>query len=604
MQRMKKAVRLYLMYAAVVVLAAGHPLAAMATTTADGTPLVSEESHLTDQSTPQPTSTPAATDTSLSTVPAQQLDTAPVPTVSIPPIVTEAPSSSAPEQQSSTSSESTTSTTAPTINNTLNSNATTGNAAVDSNTTAGNAGTGDAEAVATFINTVNSSVSGGGAEFATFVTDVVGDVHGDIMLYPMLLAAMLQAANTPTESSISATNNASVTNNINLNAASGDAAVTDNTTAGNAATGTANTVANVMNIINSIIAANQSFVGTVNIYGNLDGDILVAPDFLPQLLANNTDSSSASGESLAVTSDDTQSIINNIELTAASGNALVAGNTSAGNASTGEAKTNLVLLNLSGHQIVAKDSLLVFVNVLGQWVGLIVDAPQGASAAALGTGVTTNDVAPDLTINVSNDSQIVNNIKLNSQSGDATVTGNTTAGNASTGNATASANIANVSGSQLGLTGWFGVLFINVFGNWFGSFGVDTARGNALTPGMGGVDEVPLAATPLQPFQFIPRHDSSPSVTQRSSNSKHQATSQEQSVATSEAAPAEEQKENKTVALSAYTPTPGTPVAQSSTPVRAQFDFLPFAASALLLGIGIVAIRTILAYIRERGALA
>ncbi|MET0979705.1 MAG: hypothetical protein ABWX90_00420, partial [Candidatus Saccharimonadales bacterium] len=456
---------------------------------------------------------------------------------------------------------------------------------------------------ATVINQINSSVNGNGAEFATFVTDVVGDVHGDIMLYPMLLASMLQAANNPSDSSIAVNNNAAVTNNVNLNATSGNADVIDNTRAGNATTGSANTVANVMNIINSIIAANQSFVGTVNIYGNLDGDILVAPDFLPQLLASNNGASSPDGSSLAVSSEETQSIMNNINLNAATGNAVVANNTTAGNATTGNAATNLVLLNLSGHQIVANDSLLVFVNVLGQWVGLIVDAPNGATAAALGNGVTTNTATPDLSIDVDNNSRIVNNLNLNSQSGNATVDGNTSAGNATTGNATASANVANISNSQLGLSGWFGVLFINVFGSWLGSFGVDTDRGNqpGSTSGGGSSTGQPASGpAPTGPFQFVA--SSARSAAKSTPFFGGYATDEYR--VTPVAEEAEPKSEVKGVAATAISTTPstGTPIAQPTT--AGEIDFLPIVAAAFMIGLGGVATRNIIAFFRGRGAIA
>jgi hypothetical protein len=607
MHNIKNNVKLCLIYVAVVLLAGGQPMVAMAET-AETIPPASQEQ--TSTTPPASETTQAEPDKNYTYDPvtnrwsgddwAWNPATGQYEAVVAPLVVEEQPVIVPPALDAPTTSAAITSDTDAVIDNTLNSNATTGNAAVSTNTTGGNATTGDAAAIATLMNTINSSVSGDGAQFATFVTDVVGDVHGDIMLYPMLLKAMLAAATNPTESSITANNSAAITNNLNLNATSGDADVTTNTTAGNATTGTANTVANVMNIINSIIAANQSFVGTVNIYGNLDGDILVAPDFLPQLLASNNGDSSAPANSLAVSSEDTQKIINNIDLTAISGDATVANNTNAGSATTGGAKTNLVLLNLSGHQIVAQDSLLVFVNVLGQWVGLILDAPQGTSAAALGTGVTTNNVAPDLTIDVNNTSQIVNNIALHSQSGDATVENNTNAGNATSGNATASANVANISGSQIGTSGWFGVLFINVFGNWFGSFGVDTARGTPVTPGRGGVSEAAPAVNPMRPFQFIPRQESARSVAASTTGSQgpRQGTPPVEEIVT------EEQKDEP-VALSAYTPSVGTPVAQASGAVaQSQFDFLPFIASAFLIGIGIIAIRTILAFVRERNALA
>lgn len=362
------------------------------------------------------------------------------------------------------------------IDNNIAANSQTGGAGVLSNTTAGNATTGNASAAATLTNIVNSAVNtGGGSGPATFVQNITGNVYGDIMLYPAMLAAMLQqqgnSSPTPTDVTTSTTN--AITNNVDLNAASGDATVAHNTTAGNATTGTANAVASVMNIINSIVAANKSFIGTVNIYGNLNGDILVAPDFIPQLLASNADANHPT----TIDTTNTTGIANNINLAAASGAATVDNNTSAGNATTGKAGTNLVLLNLTGQQIVASNSLLVFVNVLGTWVGMIVNAPTGATAAELGSGVTSNVSTPE-TLTTTTNNQITNNIDLAAQSGNATVSGNTRAGNATTGNATSSAMILNLANSSLGLANWFGVLFINVFGSWNGSFGVDTANGN------------------------------------------------------------------------------------------------------------------------------
>jgi len=611
MQKFKYAVRMCLIYAAVVLLAGGYPVAAMAEAV---------------DSAPPATATPTESTTTTPTAPAPEPERYTFNTETnhwdsnkwafnpasgqyervVTPLITEpqqqpVASDVAPTTQSAdtaTDHSATTSTsntnTSATINNGITSDATTGDATVKDNTTAGNATTGDASAIATVMNTINSSVNTNGADFATFVTDVVGDVHGDIMLYPMLLAAMLHAATTPEDSSIAVNNDATITNDLNLNATSGNATVKDNTTAGNATTGSANTVANVMNIINSIIAANQSFMGTVNIYGNLDGDILVAPDFLPQLLASNNGSSSAPASSLTVSSQETQSIINNINLNAASGNATVAGNTSGGNATTGQAATNLVLLNLSGHQIVASNSMLVFVNVLGQWVGMIVDAPTGATAAALGTGVTTNNVAPDLTIDVNNNSTIVNNLSLNSQSGDATVAGNTKAGNATTGNATASANVANIAGSQLGLSGWFGVLFINVFGSWLGSFGIDTEHGNspATVAAEGAPKSTANAPTSNQPFQFVEHvaraaTKSVPVFSDIIGDSEQQPTIEEQT------------PEVKAVTTAAKT-APYTPSSTPSAQTQDQFDILPLTAATFMLGLGGLATKSIVSFIRGR----
>lgn len=492
------------MYGASLFLVAGYPLTALA----DSTPAT------TDSSATAPVTAPASTDYSYnadtghwdtskwwynpitkSYVAVKPKPVEATPLVTPDPATSTTPAPSTPTTNTSTNNSATDTTNAA-ITNGVTSQAQTGDATVTKNTTAGNATSGNGSAVADITNMVNSTVSTGGSGPATFVENITGDVYGDIMLYPAMLAAMLQQPSAPSPTNVQATTTTGVVNNVNLNAASGAATVSDNTTAGNATSGTANAVASVMNIINSIVAANQSFIGTINIYGNLNGDILVAPDFIPQLLASNA----AASPTTTLSSTDTTGIANNVNLSAASGTATVSGNTSAGNATSGSANTNLVVLNLTGHQVVASSSILVFVNVLGTWVGMIVDAPAGATAAGLGSGVTSDAVLPQ-TLTTNTNTQITNNLDLAAQSGDATVSGNTTAGNATTGNATSSAMILNIANSTLGLSNWFGILNINVFGQWLGSFGIDTAAGNApvVTP----TNTVTPSATPPQAIAFI-----------------------------------------------------------------------------------------------------
>lgn len=391
-----------------------------------------------------------------------------------------------------------------TAENNLTSGATSGDSAVANNTAGGSAITGDAAAMATLLNLVNSSVTTGtNQKVASFTQDIMGDVKGDIVLYPLLLKAMLEAeVGGQNSSAIDVKNNFQLDTTVDLAANSGNAKVTENTSAGDARTGSATAVANVVNILNSMIAAQQSFIGTINIYGNLEGDILIAPDFIPQMLASNKDNDSSKTQ---LSTKDTTNIINNISAVAESGAAAVLGNTAAGNAATGEADTGVVIFNLTGHEIVAKNSLLVFVNVLGKWVGVIIDAPVGATSALIGNGVTKSQAyTPDLTVNAASNHGITNTISVGAKSGDATVSSNTTAGDATTGAAKALANIANISGSQFGISDWFGVLFINVFQNWYGDFGNDTPYGNAENPSTGPLIEVRV---PTGPIQFIPKEE-------------------------------------------------------------------------------------------------
>lgn len=527
-----KVTRRFLIYLTALVLVAGYPLSAMAdtqepTTPVVNTPVVTEQLPVATApaesqtvapttaavTTPAPTPPPKIHYTYNSTTghwdsvkwqynPATGAYEAPPAPIVVP--VVPAASSAAPvaptviDPKTDTSSADATKTidTSVLANNLLTSNALSGDGTVANNTTGGNATTGNAAAVATLLNAVNSSVtSGDNQKVASFTQDIMGDVTGDIILYPMLLKAMLEAQAGAPNSTINANTNNQLNNTVDLTAKSGNASVTNNTAAGNATSGSATAVANVVNILNSMIAAQKSFIGTINIYGNLNGDILIAPDFIPQMIANNKSSATPSTQ---LSSTDSTNIVNNISAVAKSGAATVLDNTSAGSAKSGDANTGVVIFNITGHEIIAKNSLLVFVNVLGKWVGVIVDAPVGATAALIGNGVSSDTTyAPDLKVNSVSTAGITNTISVDAQSGDATVAGNTSAGNATTGQARALANIANISGSQFSASDWFGVLFINVFQNWYGDFGIDTPYGNPTV----------IAPEPPSPIQFVPKSE-------------------------------------------------------------------------------------------------
>src|SRR5690606_2730582 len=77
---------------------------------------------------------------------------------------------------------------------------------------------------------------------------------------------------------------------------------------------------------------------------------------------------------------------------------------------------------------------------------------------------------------------IQNNVNVGAFSGDAEVSHNTSAGHASSGDANANVNVANIVNSNFSFGGWFGLLFINIFGDWLGSFGSNTPYGDYVQP--------------------------------------------------------------------------------------------------------------------------
>lgn len=420
------------------------------------------------------------------------------------------------------------------LNNYIGAVALSGSAGVIGNTTGGSATTGNAIDQANVLNLLqsNTNLLGAGRTVATFTANINGDVNGDLLFDPATIGS-LQNANGTTDvnNNLTVNNslNAAINNTIDLKANSGNATVASNTTGGDATTGSAQAIANVMNYINSSINSGQSFVGTININGNLNGDILLPADLIDQLIASNVPTVSVAvpsgpgtnntnnttvNNSVVVNNTNNQNIANNVTSAAQSGNAKVADNTTGGNASTGQATTNVTAFNLTGSDVIGTNDILVFVNVLGKWVGMIVNAPAGATAASLGGGITRNTTVDNsATLNNTVNGDITNNINVAAKSGDATVKNNTSGGDAKTGNAKTAVNLLNVQGSKLDISNWFGILFINVFGTWQGSFGVNTSAGdsaiaNAVAAGAAGGTGVPEAATP-QVFRFVPRPGSS-----------------------------------------------------------------------------------------------
>ena len=409
------------------------------------------------------------------------------------------------------------------ISNNLTQNAVSGNVLLSGNTTVGNGTSGDATNLANIINMLQSTWSPlAGGTLSTFTATIDGDVTGDLYIDPASISHTGSNSNNSLNNTgsnnltVNTATNGTITNNVDLNATTGDVAVTGNTTGGNATSGNALAMANLVNAINSSIAAGRSFMGMINITGNLNGDILLPPEILNSLIASTGPGSSnsvANSVSNNVEGNVTtnQTINNNVTATATTGTAEVSHNTTGGNATSGNATTQINILNLTGKEVVGKDALLVFVNVLGKWTGLIMNAPQGSTAAALGGGIVTNTGADstntatnttsnNMALNALTNQTINNNVHVNAASGDASVTDNTTGGNATSGNATAAVNIANINTSNLSFSDWFGILFINVFGTWNGSFGINTDAGNTPAP----TTPTPTPETPMpQTFTFV-----------------------------------------------------------------------------------------------------
>ena len=135
-----------------------------------------------------------------------------------------------------------------TMNNTVTSAASSGTALVLGNTAAGSATSGNVLTQADIVNLLQSSsnVLGSDSNTIVFTKNIDGDVNGDLFLDPSQLTTVQNtSSNTDLNNNLTINNStdASINNDINLTAKSGDAAVAQNTEAGDATTGNAQAVA-------------------------------------------------------------------------------------------------------------------------------------------------------------------------------------------------------------------------------------------------------------------------------------------------------------------------------------------------------------------------
>lgn len=408
------------------------------------------------------------------------------------------------------------------LTNNINSNATSGNVNANQNTSAGNATSGNALASATIINSVNTS-SNLTAQPVTFTENIDGNVNGDITIDPNQLQPSSVNLQNSNDVNVNTKTSGVINNNVNLSANSGNVNTSENTKVGDATSGSAQAMANVVNMLNSYISAGQSFIGTININGNLNGNILMPPTFLNSLAASgapHTTVNLGNTNSTNINASNATQIINNINSNAKSGSVDQSENTTAGNATSGNASTSVVIYNLTGNQIIGSNGLLVFINVMGTWVGVIVNAPVGSHSALLGSGSITGNNNNTTNFSSSTNNSINNNITLAATSGNVSQNRNTEAGNATSGNASTSANVANLASDTIDFSGWFGILFINVFGNWHGNFGAMPTVMAAVTDNTGPSSSNGAAnynKTPV--FSFQPKTTATTNLESATNNS-------------------------------------------------------------------------------------
>lgn len=278
-------------------------------------------------------------------------------------------------------------------------------------------------------------------------------------------------------------NTATVTNNAEIEAVTGENYVDTRTSFSNVYTGDAYGGANIMNIVNTnIIDSNYRFL-TLNAMGDLDGDILLPTQELFNSFYGKPNGMTQleSAEDRHLTIDNTNEAIvdNNLDTEAETG--LNTANSSISPIiMTGDASAESNVLSKINQNILGGDVMYLLIRVHGYWDGQVRGLPEGLAWTWTPDGVLIYNEDAEIvdspllpydvdTYNAEitdfNTVAINNNVTIDAITGKNEAYGGVST--VVTGNAVASANVMNVANTNVIAANWtFAV--INIFGDFDG----------------------------------------------------------------------------------------------------------------------------------------
>ena len=315
-----------------------------------------------------------------------------------------------------------------------NANGNTGHGTVVSN---------DVNVAFNMVNFLNTNVTSSNWWFSSL--NVFGDWNGDIVLPQMIAQGNNLTINSESEneetgansennSSAETTNSfdvgnnneAEITNNVKLNAQTGDNKTSFNTGTGSGEFGETDAETNTINLANINVTGDSWWLVIVNTFGSREGATIGSPSNMVVKASKNTtilspansgiearnsstgpdSDNNASVEinhSTNIENDNEATINNDIVINAITGENETKHNTGHGHVDTGDVKAASNLINIANSNITVGNWLLAVVNVFGDWKGNI-RFPDGMSGDSSDNGETSGDGGNDSSVsNISTD---------------------------------------------------------------------------------------------------------------------------------------------------------------------------------------------------------
>lgn len=335
--------------------------------------------------------------------------------------------------------------------------------------------TGNSKAWANVVNLINANIVG--SDFAVIALDVVGDSDDEIDLNKVWqdILALDESGSLTYGEEISLNNlrltilninQAELTNDVNVTAATGGNTVADS---GNAEvrSGDAVAAANLVNVVNANILGGKFVIGMINILGNYRGNII-----LPRKELFGT---GKGGARLLAWVNQNEAVVENN----AAAEANTGGNSSEGSGNltttTGDATAVANVFSVTNTDIMANNWMFLLFNNLGEWEGKIVNWDSPGAETQAGTGSTilqmglldTEDEEAGTIVENRNVAVVKNQITATADSGNNSVINSNGDVTIVTGRARAVANIFNLVNTNVFGSRWLWGT-INILGKWVG----------------------------------------------------------------------------------------------------------------------------------------
>jgi len=370
-----------------------------------------------------------------------------------------------------------------TINNNIGVDASSGENAISKNSSVDSLSSGNIDGAVNVINMTNSQLN---PDSSVGIKTINNNAQGDIVLNPSEDRTPLDSLNSvtgPSSVNVNSANESNVVvaidknkstieNQLNIEADTGNNAITQNTLIGKISTGSIDLAVNLINLadlINPNLVLNLDIWSIMNGYS---GDLVIPNTVINKETGpdsnNNNESNINKTAKIDLTS---QTDINNgISVDTKTGDNEISQNSYVGDITTGKNNVEATLLNI------ANDSIPVYyiINVFGKWTGLIPENLKNNVFVNQITGpssANSNDLnqESDFSLTAEIDTSINNLINVKANTGQNRILKNTAVGRVTTGDINLLANVANITRSIGKNANRFRLEVVNIFGNWAGN---------------------------------------------------------------------------------------------------------------------------------------